>query len=133
VPARVSFSIDFRHPDQAILDRLGDRIAATAEAAATPCALSVREIFYREPCVFPDLITGAIARAAQALDLPSLRLASGAFHDANFLADVCPTGMIFVPCAGGISHSPKESATPADLAAGARVLTATIVDLAGLD
>lgn len=133
VPARVAFSIDFRHPDQAVLDRLGAQIATTAEAAAAPCALSIRETFYREPVVFPDLITGAIARAARALDLPCLDLASGAFHDANFLADVCPTGMIFVPCAQGISHSPKEAAEPADLAAGARVLAATIVELAGLD
>jgi N-carbamoyl-L-amino-acid hydrolase len=60
-----------------------------------------------------------------------MRLPSGAFHDANFIADVAPTGMIFVPCEKGISHSPAENALPEDLAAGARVLAATLVGLAG--
>jgi N-carbamoyl-L-amino-acid hydrolase len=61
-----------------------------------------------------------------------MRLPSGAFHDANFIAEIAPTGMIFVPCAKGISHSPAESARPEDLAAGARVLAATLVELAAL-
>ena len=56
---------------------------------------------------------------------------SGAFHDAEFLNDVCPTGMIFVPCERGISHNPAENAKPEDLAAGTRVLAAALVDLAG--
>jgi N-carbamoyl-L-amino-acid hydrolase len=73
----------------------------------------------------------AIERAARRLGLGHMRLTSGAFHDANFVADLAPTGMIFVPCAKGISHSPAESARPEDLAAGARVLAATLVELAG--
>ncbi len=59
------------------------------------------------------------------MDLPS-----GAGHDAKALAEICPTGMIFVPCEKGISHNPAENAKPADLAAGTRVLAATLVDLA---
>jgi N-carbamoyl-L-amino-acid hydrolase len=74
---------------------------------------------------------GAIETAAQALGIGHMRLPSGAFHDANFIADLAPSGMIFVPCAKGISHSPAESAKPEDLAAGARVLAATLVELAG--
>jgi N-carbamoyl-L-amino-acid hydrolase len=55
---------------------------------------------------------------------------SGASHDAMYLARICPTGMIFVPCERGISHNEAENAKPADLAAGARVLTATLLELA---
>jgi N-carbamoyl-L-amino-acid hydrolase len=59
------------------------------------------------------------------MDMPS-----GATHDALYLARVCPTGMIFIPCAGGVSHNEAESATASDLAAGVKVLADTLVDLA---
>jgi N-carbamoyl-L-amino-acid hydrolase len=57
-------------------------------------------------------------------------MASGAFHDAQFMAPLCPTGMIFVPCRGGVSHHPSEYSTPGQLAAGARVLTGVLAELA---
>lgn len=133
VPSRVTFSIDFRHPEQTVLERLGARIEETCRRAAGRCTVTVRKTFHREPSVFSDIIVGAIERASAGLGLGHMRLASGAFHDANFIADLCPTGMIFVPCAKGISHSPQEDAKPADLAAGARVLAATLVDLTGVD
>jgi beta-ureidopropionase / N-carbamoyl-L-amino-acid hydrolase len=57
-------------------------------------------------------------------------MASGAFHDAQFLAGVCPSGMIFVPSKGGVSHHPSEYTAPEQLAAGTRVLAATLYDLA---
>jgi len=81
--------------------------------------------------VFPSAIVDTVERAAAALGIAHMRLPSGAFHDANFLAEVCPTAMIFVPCEKGISHSPSENAKPEDLAAGARVLAASLVELAG--
>ena len=59
-----------------------------------------------------------------------MRLPSGASHDAKYLARVCPAGMIFVPCEKGISHNEAENAKPEDLAAGARVLAATLLELA---
>jgi N-carbamoyl-L-amino-acid hydrolase len=68
--------------------------------------------------------------AAGRLQESHLRLASGAFHDALFMNGTCPTGMIFVPCERGISHNPAENADPDDLAAGARVLLASLVALA---
>jgi N-carbamoyl-L-amino-acid hydrolase len=55
---------------------------------------------------------------------------SGAFHDAQFMIPLCPTGMIFVPCRGGVSHHPSEYSSPAQLAAGVRVLTAVLAELA---
>jgi N-carbamoyl-L-amino-acid hydrolase len=131
VPAKVTFSIDFRHPEARVLDERGSRIEAACSASAGPCAATVTETFNREPCVFPEAIVAAIERAAELTGCRHMRMSSGAFHDANFLADLAPTGMIFVPCAKGVSHSPAEYSSPEDLAAGARVLAATLVELAG--
>src|SRR5690606_7165509 len=132
VPARVEFSIDFRHPDAAVLDERSGRIEEVCRRFAGPCAVRVTETFNRPPCVFPAHVVDAVESAARELGLAYMRLPSGAFHDANFIADVAPTGMIFVPCEKGISHSPAENAKPEDLAAGARVLAATLVQLAGV-
>ncbi len=132
VPARVRFSIDFRHPEAQVLEERGARIEPLCRRMAGACQVRVTETFHRPPCAFPDHIVDAIEAAARMLGLSHLRLPSGAFHDANFLAEICPTGMIFVPCEKGISHNPAENARPDDLAAGARVLAATLVTLAGV-
>jgi beta-ureidopropionase / N-carbamoyl-L-amino-acid hydrolase len=131
VPAKVTFSIDFRHPEASVLEDRGGQIAAVCNAKAGPCEVTVTETFDRAPCVFPQPIVAAIERAAGIAGHSHMRMPSGAFHDANFLADLAPTGMIFVPCAKGVSHSPAEYAKPEDLEAGARVLAATLVELAG--
>ncbi len=57
-------------------------------------------------------------------------MVSGATHDAKFMAGHCPSGMIFVPCEGGVSHSEAERASSADLAAGAKVLAEVAMRLA---
>ena len=133
VPARVTFSIDFRHPELGLLDDRSRRIGPLCQHLAGPCQVTVKETFNRPPCGFPKRIVDAIEGAAQALGIAHMRLPSGAFHDANFIAELAPTGMIFVPCERGISHSPAENARPEDLAAGARVLAAALVELAGTD
>ena len=132
VPAKVTFSIDFRHPDAVVLEDRAGRIEQVCRRFAGACAVRVTETFNRPPCVFPAPIVDAVETASRDLGIPYLRLPSGAFHDANFIADVAPSGMIFVPCEKGISHSPAENAKPADLAAGARVLAAALVTLAGI-
>lgn len=132
VPAAVTFSIDLRHPELLVLDRLAPLIPSICEAAAGPCEVRITQTFERAPSVFPARMVDAVERAATGLGIAHLRLPSGAFHDANFIAELAPTAMIFVPCKGGISHSPKEDANSADVAAGARVLAATLVDLAGV-
>jgi beta-ureidopropionase / N-carbamoyl-L-amino-acid hydrolase len=131
VPAGVTFSIDLRHPEAAVLDARSARIEQVCRRFAGPCDIVVRQTFSRPPCIFPARIVDATEGAARDLGMAHMRLPSGAFHDANFLAEVAPTGMIFVPCEKGISHNPAENAKPEDLAAGARVLAATLVELAG--
>ncbi|MGH1478290.1 MAG: M20 family metallo-hydrolase [Geminicoccales bacterium] len=131
VPEEVLFSIDFRHPDLDVLNKKGDQIAEICKRLAGPCEVTLIETFNRPPSVFAERLVDSLENAARALDLGSLRMPSGAFHDANFLAEICPTAMLFVPCENGISHNPAENAKPEDLAAGAKVLAAAVMDIAG--
>ena len=130
VASHVLFSVDLRHPDLASIDRLGKAIEPTAVKAARRCRVKVTPTLHDDPCVFDSRVVDTIERCAQELRLPCMRLPSGASHDAMYMARVCPTGMIFVPCERGISHNEAENAKPEDLAAGARVLTAALLELA---
>jgi N-carbamoyl-L-amino-acid hydrolase len=130
VASHVLFSVDLRHPDPKIVARLGAAVEALARKAAKFCEVKVTPTLHDDPCVFDADVTAAVEAAARELDLPHMRLSSGASHDAMYMARVCPTGMIFVPCEKGISHNEAENAAPADLAAGARVLTAALIELA---
>jgi N-carbamoyl-L-amino-acid hydrolase len=130
VAERVVFSIDLRHPDRAVLLEKGDAIPATIQAAMRRCRASVQETFHAMPATFSPLVVDVVERAAMDLGLGHTRLASGAFHDAQFVVPLAPTGMIFVPSHKGISHNPAEYSSPAQLAAGTRVLARALVALA---
>lgn len=130
VADRVRFTIDFRHPDKDVLLANGDAIEPTIRSAVKNCEVTVTERFHALPVEFDALVTDAVEDAATAQGLSSLRIPSGAFHDAQFMVPLCPSGMIFVPCRNGVSHNPAEYSTPGQLAAGARVLAAVLTDLA---
>lgn len=130
IPAKVTFTIDFRHPDEATLDRLGDRIEPVARAAAGRCAVKVTQIRRSKTTPFEGIVPETILAATQRLGYSHMHIPSGAGHDSRYIAELCPTGMIFIPCWKGISHNEAEDATPGDLAAGARVLAETLVSLA---
>ena len=130
IPDKVRFSIDLRHPEATVLNAKSDAIEGLCCGVLESCTLKITETFHREPCTFPEHIIAAVEKSAQVLSLRSNRMTSGAFHDALFVAEICPTGMIFVPSVKGISHHPSEYTQPDDLAAGARVLGATLIELA---
>ncbi|MGA9865878.1 MAG: M20 family metallo-hydrolase [Acetobacteraceae bacterium] len=125
VASKARFTIDLRHPDAAVLRARGDAIATTVKGA------EVSEVFTAMPIDFAPDVIAAVERNAARLGLRHRRMPSGAFHDAQFAAPVCPSGMIFVPCRKGISHNPAEYAEPGWLGAGTRVLANTLVELAG--
>jgi len=129
VPGRVLFTIDFRHPDREVLARLGDQVEAACREHARGCDVAVVETLHSPPTDFDPRISELIRAAAEGRGLPHMPIVSGATHDAKYMAPLCPTGMIFVPCAGGISHNEAERATAADLAAGARVLAEVMLNL----
>jgi N-carbamoyl-L-amino-acid hydrolase len=130
VAERARFTIDLRHPDKDVLLAKGDAIAQTVQAAMSTCTATVTERFHALPSRFDPLVPGLVEQAARGLGLGVRRMASGAFHDAQFLAQVCPAGMIFVPCRGGVSHHPSEYSSPSQLGAGTRVLAAVLAELA---
>lgn len=132
VPDMVRFTIDFRHPSREVLTRLGDVIEPICWEQARPCGVTVEETQRGDPVAFPSHLVDVVETSVETLGLPSMRLSSGANHDAKFVARVCPSAMIFVPCRGGVSHNPEEYASPEDLAAGTRALTHALVRLAGV-
>jgi N-carbamoyl-L-amino-acid hydrolase len=130
VPGHVVFTIDFRHPEADALARLGDQVEPVCRASAGPCSVTVTQVSRTERVTFRGLVPDTVRSSAERLGLSRMPILSGAGHDAENLAGVCPTGMLFVPCRDGISHSAREYAAPGDLGAGARVLAETLVALA---
>ncbi len=130
VANRASFTIDFRHPDKDVLLARGDAIAGVVQAAVRDAGVTVTETFHALPVEFSQTVISAVEHAATDQGYTAMRLPSGAFHDAQFVVPVCPTGMIFVPCRKGVSHNPAEYSTPGQLAAGTNVLTQTLAELA---
>jgi N-carbamoyl-L-amino-acid hydrolase len=135
VPGRVSLSVEFRDLSTGVLDALG--VATRAEAATigreTGTTITLTLATTNPPAPAHGGVQQAIARAAERLGLATRRLPSGAGHDAQMIAALCPMGMIFVPSVGGISHSPRELTSWDDCTRGARTLLATVLDLDGRD
>ena len=131
VPSSALFSIDLRHPDWPTLRRIGDAVSGLCEEHRGPCSVAVTEVATAESLEFPDEIRTCISESADELGIANNPILSMAGHDARQLHYHCPTGMIFSPCEKGISHNEAENCDPADLAAGTRVLAATITRLAG--
>ncbi|MDP6706290.1 MAG: M20 family metallo-hydrolase [Alphaproteobacteria bacterium] len=130
VPGRVFFTLDLRHPEQAVIDRLTTEIETAVAANTGVCEASLVVRASAAPVHFDAGLQAMIGQQADALGLGQMALPSFAGHDAGPLSAVCPAGLIFVPCAGGVSHNEAESATPEDLAAGTRVLANCLVELA---
>lgn len=130
VPAQVDFSIDLRHPDSAVLRKLGDLIPDICAAGAGPCAVEVTETSSAMSLLFPAVMRDVIRAKSLALGFATTDIYSCAGHDARYLQCVCPAAMIFVPCKDGLSHNEAESATPGDLAKGTQVLVQTLLQLA---
>ncbi len=124
VPGEVFFTVDLRHPDEAVLDQMEAEYQAALPKIAAELNLELEEkCIWKSPAVkfAPELIECVRLGVKQA-GFSSREMASGAGHDAAYIARVAPTTMIFVPCLGGISHNESESTTLEECAAGAQVL-----------
>ena len=130
VPGKASFTIDMRHPSEAVLEAHEKTLLAIVAARAAPCTARIDRVTAMPPTDFDLHVIDLVRAKADALKLGNMDMPSGAGHDAMHIARLCPAGMIFVPCERGISHNEIENATPADLAAGARVLVEVLVELA---
>ncbi len=133
IPGRVSLAVDLRDPQDANLDRalaLLDRVIQ--EAARSEGVRHEVEHYWRVPRTpFHPEVVGTIEAAARSLGCGQRRLLSGAGHDAQYMAAICPTGMIFVPSRGGRSHCEEEFTPMDDIEHGANTLFLAALDLAG--
>ncbi len=131
IPGRVTMSVEFRDLSEHVLRELGDAVKARGVAIAkeTGTTIAFTLASTNPPALATSGVQAAIGRAAASAGLKTMRLPSGAGHDAQQIVKLCPMGMIFVPSVGGISHSPKELTTWEDCANGANVLLKTVLDL----
>ena len=132
IAARATLTVDVRNTDDAVLADVEARIADFVHeiAGREDVAVSSTTLARFEPVVFDDRVVALVESAARRSDLTVRRVPSGAGHDAQMFARVCPSGMVFVPSVGGISHNPAEHTAAPDLIAGANVLLDVVLALA---
>jgi len=132
IAARATLTADLRNTDETLLreaeSRLGEFLSKLGRDEGV--TIKTKRLARFEPVTFDAAVIECIERVASRLGHAPRRMTSGAGHDAQMLARICPTAMIFVPSVKGISHNPAEHTAPADLAAGANVLLQTILELA---
>ena len=134
IPGQVKFSIDLRNSTDALVDAMDAEIRRYAAELAGETGLAIKvELVSHYPAqpFDPDCIA-AVARAADQLGYSSMPAVSGAGHDAVYMAQLAPAGMIFIPCKDGISHNEIEDAAPEHIAAGANVLLHAMLERAGV-
>ena len=130
IPRKATFTVDLRDPGeqrlQAAERRLADFLATLAGREGV--TVETEQLVRFEPVVFDAALADRIQAAAQRRGLPHRRMTSGAGHDAQMLARIAPSAMIFVPSRGGISHNPREHTDDDQLALGAQVLLDVVQD-----
>ncbi|MEP7202088.1 MAG: Zn-dependent hydrolase [Ilumatobacteraceae bacterium] len=132
VPSNVVFSVDLRHTDDAVLKAVETEVfdACRMFAGDEGCEISMRTLARFEPVEFDAEMIDLVEATAQRLGLSTRRMPSGAGHDAQMLARVCPTSMVFVPSVNGLSHNIAEYTAPDDITAGANVLLQVVLEKA---
>ena len=131
IPGIVSQTIELRDLSPDKLARIADTIRARAAqiAASTKTTIQIAPLSSNKPALATPAVQDAIGRASRAAGLDTARLPSAASHDAAMMALLGPMGMIFVPSAGGISHSPKELTRWEDCTNGANVLLNAVLEV----
>ncbi|MFK8024003.1 MAG: Zn-dependent hydrolase [Ilumatobacter sp.] len=132
VPSTATMTVDLRNTDEEVLQRAETRfrghLAQVAEQEGV--GVATRSLARFEPVEFDPRVVDLVESAARRRGLSSLRMPSGAGHDAQMFARVCPTAMVFTPSVNGISHNVTEYTEPEDLDAGSNVLLDVMLELA---
>jgi len=132
IAERAVLTVDLRNTDAAALQAAEQELAVCLDrlAAQENVAIATRSLASFAPIAFAAEIVSLVDTTARELGLPCRRLPSGAGHDAQMMARLCPSGMIFVPSVGGLSHNVREETKPEHLQAGAEVLLNAVLKLA---
>lgn len=131
VPASVEMMLEVRSNRNSVLESYGDELFAQihAEIAAEGLTLDASSVSYGEPVLFHPAVVELIGDAATERGYVSLRMPSGAGHDAAYLSKIAPSGMVFIPCLNGRSHCPEESIEPEQLKKGLQVTLDSVLKL----
>ncbi len=129
IPGEVFFTIDFRHPDDAVVAKMEEDVKEAFDKIIEGSGITIKfERIWDSPAVqFDADCIASVESAAAALGYPARKIVSGAGHDSAYIAKVAPTTMIFVPCEKGISHNEAEKSEPEQVAAGADVLLQAVL------
>jgi N-carbamoyl-L-amino-acid hydrolase len=132
IPGRADFTLEFRSASPEALAAIEKDVFALAEDIASTRGLTFLSRFVDKtaPVTISPRIVNLLEEECLALGYPSMRMTSGAGHDAQILAGACDAGMIFIPSPDGISHAPGERIDWDDLEKGANLLLRTLVRLA---
>jgi N-carbamoyl-L-amino-acid hydrolase len=132
IPGEVFMTVDFRHPIDETLSAMDAALKEGVGKIAGAAGLSadIKQVFYYPPVPFDPDCVAAVRRAAKHLGLSHRDIASGAGHDACYLARVAPTSMIFTPCVDGVSHNESEDIKQEWATAGANVLMHAVLEKA---
>lgn len=132
IPGRAVFTVDFRSPDQAKLDRMRALLEDEAPriAAELGLGIEIEPVGHFDPVTFDPGLVEKVRAAAERLGLSHMDIVSGAGHDACWINRIAPTVMIMCPCVDGLSHNEAEEISPEWAAAGADVLLHAVLDAA---
>ena len=135
VAGKARVSVDLRSPDKEVLMGAENSLMHFAMEATLleDCKMDVQNLTLVDPVDFDTRVVNAVEQSASSLGYSSKRMLSGAGHDAQLMAGLCPSAMIFIPSVKGISHSVDEFSRDEDIIAGANVLLNTVMDLAGMN
>ncbi len=124
IPGEVRFSVEFRHPEEAEIDRLDAQFPREAGFIARDCGvkLEITRLFRIQAQAFDPACVDLVRQAAARLGYPAREIVSGAGHDAVYVAQHVPSAMIFTPCKDGLSHNEAEDMLPEQAEAGCQVL-----------
>jgi beta-ureidopropionase / N-carbamoyl-L-amino-acid hydrolase len=131
VAARVTMTLDIRNTDEALLQRAEQEVSEFLKEVASSEGVSIttKKLARFEPVEFDNRVIDVIEKISISLDNTTQRMPSGAGHDAQMLARVCPAAMIFVPSVNGVSHNAAEHTDTDDLVAGANILLQSMLAL----
>lgn len=131
IPGQVKTTLEIRDLDKAKIVRLAEKVMAEAKKIGDEngTTFTFKGTYLSTPAIMETGVQKTIEAAAKGLGLTTQYQPSGAGHDAQYMAQIAPSGMIFCPSVGGISHSPKEFTKPQDVVNGANVLLQTILRL----
>jgi len=132
IPGKATFTVDLRNDDDDALRKAEQQLAVIAREveAEGGVTIQIHQLEHVPPVKFHPSVVSAIEESSEGLGIRHRRVISGAGHDAQLMAGICPAAMIFVPSQGGISHSPAEYTSPEALETGAKVLLRTLLSLA---